>query len=46
MNYWTNIFAMTGSACLAVAFIELEIYTFICGLFCVYVGKKLQKKGV
>lgn len=38
MQYWSNILAMAGSACIAVAFIDGSLYVFGCGLVMAYTG--------
>ena len=44
MEYWSNVLAMAGSACIAVAFIEGSMYTFGCGILMAYTGYKLWRK--
>jgi hypothetical protein len=43
MQYWSNILAMAGSACIAVAFIDGSLYVFGCGLVMAYTGYKLWR---
>ena len=43
-KYWSNVFAMAGSACLAVAFIQWDKFAAIVGVvFCLY-GLKLNRR--
>ena len=41
MHYWSNVLAMAGAACIAVAFIDGRIYIFLCGLIMACGGYKL-----
>jgi hypothetical protein len=43
MKYWSNVLAMAGAACIAVAFIEGRLYVFSCGLLLAYTGYKLWR---
>lgn len=43
MDYWSNVFAMAGSACIAVAFIDSSLFTFGWGIALAYVGYKLKR---
>jgi hypothetical protein len=43
MKYWSNVLAMAGAACIAVAFIEGRLYVFSCGLFLAYAGYRLWR---
>lgn len=43
MKYWSNIFAMAGAACIAVAFVDGSIYSFGCGVFMSFIGYKLWR---
>lgn len=44
-QYWISIFAMAGSACIAVAFIDNSIYSMIWGVILVIVGAVILKQG-
>ena len=44
-KYWSGIFGMTGSACLAVAFIEGSSLAFYAGIACCVYGLKLNRRG-
>jgi hypothetical protein len=43
MEYWSNVLAMAGAACIAVAFVSGSVYNVICGSFLAYVGYKLWR---
>ncbi len=43
MQYWSNIFAMAGAACMAITFIEGEILPLFWGLLLAYTGYKLWR---
>ena len=43
MAYWSNILAMAGAACIAVAFINGSVYVLLCGLAFSYAGYKLWR---
>ena len=43
MKYWSNILAMAGAACIAVAFINGNIYSFVWGIIMAYAGFKLWR---
>lgn len=44
-KYWSGIFGMTGSACLAVAFIEGSSVALYAGIACCLYGLKINRKG-
>ena len=44
-KYWSGIFGMTGSACLAVAFIEGSSMALYAGIACCLYGLKINRKG-
>lgn len=44
-KYWAGIFGMTGSASLAVAFIEANSFAFYAGIICCLFGLRLNRKG-
>ena len=43
MVYWSNVLAMAGAACIAVAFVNGSVYALSCGAFLAYVGYKLWR---
>lgn len=42
MKYWSNVFAMAGAACIAVAFIDASLFSFFWGGALAYVGYRLS----
>ena len=44
-KYWAGVFGMTGSACLAVAFIEGDSFAMYIGAACCIYGLKFNRKG-
>ncbi len=44
-RYWAGIFGMTGSACLAVAFIEGSSFALYAGVLCCLYGIRLHRRG-
>ena len=42
MKYWSNVFAMAGAACIAVAFINASLFSFFWGGALAYVGYRLS----
>lgn len=42
MRYWSNVLAMAGAACIAVAFLDGSLFSFFWGLALAFVGFKLQ----
>ena len=45
MKYWSNIFAMAGAACIAVAFIDSSLFSLFWGMTLAGVGYRLSKGG-
>jgi hypothetical protein len=43
MAYWSNVLAMAGAVCIAVAFVNSSLYVFGCGLLMSYAGYKLWR---
>lgn len=42
MRYWSNVLAMAGAACIAVAFFDNSLYSLFWGVVLAYVGYKLH----
>ena len=45
MAYWSNVLAMAGAACIAVAFVNGSVYVLMCGLAFSYAGYKLWRSN-
>ena len=43
MAYWSNVLAMAGAACIAVAFVNGSVYVLACGLAFSYADYKLWR---
>jgi hypothetical protein len=43
LEYWSNVLAMAGAACIAVAFISWSVYVLLWGIILAYAGFKLWR---